>query len=55
MEAIDIAKNYKNLVQQELSISDLTLILYGSTVYGENTSDLDICFISENEIGRAHV
>lgn len=54
MEAIDIAKNYKNLVQQELSISDLTLILYGSTVYGENTSDLDICFISENVFERNH-
>ena len=48
MDSNSIIEKYKNIVIQEYL--DLTLILYGSTVYGVNTSDLDICYLSDNEL-----
>lgn len=49
MEVEDIIKKYSELIQDEFSSADLTLILYGSTVYGVRTSDLDLCFISDDK------
>ena len=46
MDSSSIIEKYKNSVIKEYW--DLTLILYGSTVYGVNTSDLDICYLSRH-------
>lgn len=45
-----IIEKYKNTVVEEYG--NLTLILYGSTVYGTRTSDLDICYISNKELSK---
>lgn len=50
MEYNNIIEKYKNSIIKEYG--DLTLILYGSTVYGINTSDLDICYISDKELSK---
>ena len=50
MDSSSIIEKYKNSVIKEYW--DLTLILYGSTVYGVNTSDLDICYLSDNELSK---
>ena len=44
MKYDSMIEKYKNSIIKEYG--DLTLILYGSTVYGVNTSDLDICYLS---------
>lgn len=44
MEALDIAKKYRDEVIKKFD--DMTMILYGSTVFGVKTSDLDVCFVS---------
>ena len=44
MDSLNIIEKYKNIVINEFK--DMSLILYGSTVYGVETSDLDICFFS---------
>jgi len=51
MEAIDIAVEYKNEIEK--IINDMTLVLYGSTVYGVNTSDLDLCFVRNSELDES--
>ena len=48
MEYDSMIEKYKNSIIKEYG--DLTLILYGSTVYGVNTSDLDICYLSDKEL-----
>ena len=50
MDSSSIIEKYKNSVIKEYW--DLTLILYGSTVYGVNTSDLDICYLSDNKLSK---
>ena len=50
MDSNSIIEKYKNIIIQEYG--DLTLILYGSTVYGVNNSDLDICYLSDNELTK---
>ena len=50
MDSNSIIEKYKNIIIQEYG--DLTLILYGSTVYGVNTSDLDICYLSDNKLTK---
>lgn len=50
MDSSSIIEKYKNSIIKEYW--DLTLILYGSTVYGVNTSDLDICYLSDNELSK---
>lgn len=50
MDSSSIIEKYKNSIIKEYG--DLTLILYGSTVYGINTSDLDICYLSDNELTK---
>lgn len=48
MDSNSIIEKYKKNILKEYR--DMTLILYGSTVYGVNTSDFDICFFSDKEI-----
>ena len=48
MNSNSIIEKYKNVIIKEYG--DLTLILYGSTVYGVNNSDLDMCYLSDNEL-----
>ena len=50
MDSLNIIEKYKNMVINEFK--DMSLILYGSTVYGVETSDLDICFFSNKEISN---
>lgn len=50
MDSSSIIEKYKNSIIKEYR--DLTLILYGSTVYGVNTSDLDICYLSDNKLSK---
>lgn len=50
MDSNSIIEKYKNSIIKEYG--DLTLILYGSTVYGVNTSDLDICYLSDSELTK---
>lgn len=50
MESINIALNYKDEVLNLLK--DITLILYGSSVYGCNSSDLDVCMISDTSLNK---
>ena len=50
MGSNSIIEKYKNSIIKEYG--DLTLILYGSTVYGVNTSDLDICYLSDIELTK---
>lgn len=50
MDSNSIIEKYKNSIIKEYG--DLTLILYGSTVYGVNTSDLDICYLSEEKLTK---
>lgn len=50
MDYNSMIEKYKNSIIKEYG--DLTLILYGSTVYGVNTSDLDICYLSDKELSK---
>lgn len=50
MDHNSMIEKYKNSIIKEYA--DLTLILYGSTVYGVDTSDLDICYLSDNELSK---
>lgn len=45
MESLELAKEYYKEVNKV--IDDMTMVLYGSTVFGVNTSDLDLCFFRE--------
>ena len=48
MEELKLAKELKKEVGKELE--DMIMIVYGSTVFGVKTSDLDVCFIRENDL-----
>lgn len=48
MEELNLAKELKKDVDNE--IENMAMIIYGSTVFGVKTSDLDICFIRENDL-----
>ena len=50
MDSNSIIEKYKNSIIKEYG--DLTLILYGSTVYGIITSDLDRCYLSDNKLSK---
>ncbi|MDD4188207.1 MAG: nucleotidyltransferase domain-containing protein [Bacilli bacterium] len=50
MENIEIKQKYVDVIKNSFDITKLTLILYGSTVYGTKGSDLDICFIADEEV-----
>lgn len=50
MESNDIIEKYKNSIIKQYG--DMTLILYGSTVYGVKSSDLDICYLSDKELSK---
>ena len=50
MDSNSIIEKYKNIMIKEYG--DLTLILYGSTVYGVNASDLDICYLSDHLVTK---
>jgi hypothetical protein len=50
MEQPKIVTQYVDLINKEINTNGLTLILYGSTVYGVNHSDLDVCFLSERNL-----
>lgn len=50
MESIELAKKYFEEVENRFS--NMTMLLYGSTVFGVNSSDLDICFIRENNLSE---
>ena len=50
MKYDSMIEKYKNSIIKEYG--DLTLILYGSTVYDVNTSDLDICYLSDKELSQ---
>ena len=50
MTNYDIAKEYSNYVLNEFE--GLIPILYGSSVFGINGHDLDMCFVSEKEIQK---
>ncbi len=45
MESLEIAREYYNGVEE--LIGDIIMVLYGSTVFGVKTSDLDLCFFRE--------
>ena len=48
MEALDIAKKYRDEIIKYFD--NMTMILYGSTVFGVTTSDLDVCFVKNEEL-----
>lgn len=50
MEALDIAKKYRDEIIKRFD--DITMILYGSTVFGVKTSDLDVCFVREEQLSQ---
>lgn len=50
MDLNDIIEKYKKIIIKEYG--DLTLILYGSAVYGINNSDLDICYLSNKKLSE---
>lgn len=45
MKSLELAKEYYKEVNK--TIDNMTMVLYGSTVFGVNTSDLDLCFFRE--------
>lgn len=45
---IDKAYRYYEIVKK--IFDDMTMILYGSTVFGNNNSDLDVCFVRNNDL-----
>lgn len=47
MKQLKRINNFVTLIKKQINIDGLFLILYGSTVYGVDHSDLDICFLSE--------
>ena len=44
----DICKNYINLVKEYFGNIIITIIFYGSNIYEQNCSDLDVCIIVKN-------
>lgn len=50
MESLEIAKEYYSGVKK--LIGEITMVLYGSTVFGVNTSDLDLCFFREQMLPK---
>jgi len=48
MESIEIAKEYYKGVKN--LIGEITMILYGSSVFGVKTSDLDLCFFNNQQL-----
>lgn len=50
MKTLDIVKEYYDGVEK--LVGKITMILYGSTVFGVQTSDLDLCFFTENIISN---
>lgn len=50
LNSLDMVKKYRDEVIDLLD--DTIMILYGSTVFGINTSDLDVCFIKEKELTK---
>lgn len=50
MNAFSISEKYK--IKTIERYGDMTLLLYGSTVFGIENSDLDICFFSDTELSK---
>lgn len=48
MDSLKIAEEYYDGVKK--LIGDITMVLYGSTVFGVKTSDLDLCFICKEPL-----
>ncbi len=48
MQSFDIINSYYNGVVN--LVGDIIMILYGSTAYGVKTSDLDVCFVCDNNL-----
>lgn len=48
MESLEIAIEYYKGVKK--LIGEITMVLYGSTVFGVKTSDLDLCFFRKNTL-----
>lgn len=48
MNIATLIESYKNQIIKEFG--DMILVLYGSSVYGVDSSDLDICFFSDKDI-----
>lgn len=50
MNSLELVEEYYN--ESRKIIKDGTMLLYGSTAFGVNSSDIDLCFIRKNELDQ---